>query len=129
MGSQEDIDKTIETEISQAKDGAIRYQIFHILLVSSTIITGAATTFVTGTDIVTANWVAPLLAAITTGFGAIANQTGFKKKSNGYRLSKTEFQNLKLDRLKVNPEYEGDALIDKIRQIRSQKIARTTEEG
>ncbi len=100
-----------------------------MLLVTATIFAGAATTFVTGTEVVKVGWLAPLLAAITTGLGTIANQTDYRKKSNGYRLTKTEFQNLKLELLKDQPKYTGDEIIDRIKQLRSQKIARTTGMG
>jgi hypothetical protein len=47
MDTQEDINKAIETEISQAKKASFGYLIFHLLLAGSTIIAGAATTYVT----------------------------------------------------------------------------------
>jgi len=124
----------VENEIAQAKRASVRNLIFHVLLTGSTVLAGVATTFFAA-DIGTGNankppeWVAPLLAAITTGLGATANQTDFKKKAAGYRLTKTEFQNLQLDRSKEKPDYPGDAYIKRIEELRSLKIARTSDEG
>jgi hypothetical protein len=118
--------ENISKKIEQAKQASYRFLLLHGVLVTATVIAGSATTFVTAKDILSPGWVAPLLAVVTTGLGTIANQTDFRKKSIGYRLTKTEFQNLKLECLKDSPGYSKDELIDEISRLRCQKIARTT---
>ena len=115
--------------IRQAKSASFRFLALHLLLVSSTILVGGATTFVTGADVTTPDWVPPFLAALTTALGTVANQTGFRKKYSGYRLTKTEFQNLELELLKTQEELVDDSFVDRVASLRSQKVARTTDSG
>ena len=74
-------------------------------------------------------WSVPLLAAITTALGTIANQTDFRKKSNGYRISKVEFQNLKLQLVAQSDTEVDKKIIERISELRHTKVARTTDIG
>ena len=126
------VESVLKDEIRQAKYTSFRFLALHISLVSITLLAGGLTTFVTGTSIegfTIPSYLPPLLAALTTALGTVANQTSFRKKYSGYRLTKTEFQNLELELMKIEGDVVDDSFIDRITVIRNQKVARTTDSG
>jgi len=129
MALKKEIEEILKKEIRQAKSASGKYRLFHVFLFGGTISLGAATTFLTSTNMNFYAWLAPLLAVLTTALGTVANQTDFKKKSAGYRITKTEFQNLELELLKENSDEVCNSYVDKISHIRNQKVARTEDAG
>ena len=114
----------IEKEISTAKKQESAHKRLEISAVLSVIILGGVTTVLAAVNYDNPFLLA-ILAASTTVVGILEKTFNFKKNAHAYRITKTDFQNLKIDAIAKNSG-EFEKLIERLKEIKSQKAIRTT---